>query len=281
MIYLLLVVLCGSMVSVVMRLSGGKVKSRMGMISANYLTCMIAAWGWMRFGTLLPNEEGMFRVLGMGTWNGFFYMMALIMNQYNISRNGVVLSSVFSKVGALLLPLLLSVIAFRETPTSFQFVGFLLAVFAIVLLNVRKGENDTDGIGKLALLGLLLTEGCAAIMSKVFSELGNPVLALHFLFYTFLTAFLFSMIVMLFRKERIGTMECLYGILIGLPNFLASRFILKALETIPAVVVYPSRSVATIVVITWIGVVVFKERLERRQFIAMGIICVALVLLNL
>lgn len=281
MVYLVLVVLCGSMVSVVMRLSGGRVKSRMGMIAANYLTCMIAAWVWMRFGTLVPNEEGLLRVLGMGTWNGFFYMMALIMNQYNISHNGVVLSSVFSKVGALLLPLLLSVIAFRETPTGFQFAGFLLAVFAIVLLNVRKGENGTDGIGKLALLGLLLTEGCAAIMSKVFNELGNPVLALHFLFYTFVTAFLFSVIVMLFRKERIGKRECLYGILIGLPNFLASRFILKALETIPAVVVYPSRSVATIVVITWIGVVIFKERLERRQFVAMGIICAALVLLNL
>ena len=62
---------------------------------------------------------------------------------------------------------------------------------------------------------------------------------------------------------------------------MGARFVLRALDTVPAVVVYPSRSVGTIVVITIVGTMLFKERLSKQQIAAMGVILVSLVLLNL
>ena len=40
MIYLLLSILCGSMVSLVMRISEGRIQSKTGMVAMNYLTCL-------------------------------------------------------------------------------------------------------------------------------------------------------------------------------------------------------------------------------------------------
>ena len=281
MTYLICSIFIGAMISIVMRLSQGKVTSKLSMFAVNYITCALLSWMLMGFVNPFPKTEGIMPTIGMGTFNGTFYMLALVLSQYNIARNGVVLSSVFSKMGGLLIPLLVSILIFGESPTVLQFIGFVLSVISIFVLNYQK---DADGVGgkfTLSLFALLVAEGCAGIMAKVFNETGNPVLASHFLFYTFVIAFLLCVIVIVAKHEGLGLSEFVYGLMIGVPNFLGARFVLRALETVPAVVVYPSRSVGTIVVITIVGTVLFKERLSRQQFVAMGVILVSLVLLNL
>ena len=281
MIYLLLSIFCSAMIAIVMRLGQDKVTSKLCMIATNYFTCLVMSWAMMGFGNPIPAESGLRATLGMGTFNGFFYMLALILNQYNISRNGVVLPSVFSKMGGLLIPLLVSIVIFKESPTVFQFVGFVLSIVSVLVLNYRKEENGSGGKFMLSLFALLVAEGCAGIMSKVFNEIGNEVLAAHFLLYTFVTAFLFCAIVIIAKHERPGLHELIYGMMIGIPNFMGARFVLKALETVPAVIVYPARSVGSIVVIMLFGTLLFKERLGRQQIVAMGVILISLVLLNL
>ena len=46
-------------------------------------------------------------------------------------------------------------------------------------------------------------------------------------------------------------------------------------------IVYPVYSVATILTVTVTGVLVFREKLDRKQWLALGMILVALVLLNI
>ena len=117
-------------------------------------------------------------------------------------------------------------------------------------------------------------------MAKVYEQWGSQLLAPQFLFYTFLTAFILCTVLTLRKGQRVGTQELLYGLLIGVPNFFSARFLLLALEDVPAVIAYPSYSVATLLVVTLTGVLVFKERLRKRQWLALGLILVALVLLN-
>lgn len=54
-----------------------------------------------------------------------------------------------------------------------------------------------------------------------------------------------------------------------------------ALPHLPAVIVYPAYSVMTIVVISIVGAVLFKEKLSRKKAAAIALIFLALVLLNL
>ena len=89
-----------------------------------------------------------------------------------------------------------------------------------------------------------------------------------------------SVALVVYRKEKPGVWEILFGALIGIPNFFSAKFLLGALAELPAVVVYPSFSVATLLVVTLAGVIAFKERLSKIQWTALAAIVAALVCLN-
>ena len=56
---------------------------------------------------------------------------------------------------------------------------------------------------------------------------------------------------------------------------------LKALNSVPAVIAFPTFSVSAVVIVTLAGLLVFKEKLSKKQWISLGIILVALIMLNI
>ncbi|MBQ2943145.1 MAG: DMT family transporter [Ruminococcus sp.] len=277
MIYLLLAIISSALVSVIMRLSTNRVRNNIGMLSMNYLTCLVIAAAFSGITTLFPKSTQLPQALGLGAINGALYLFSFILFQRSVKKNGVVLSSIFMKLG-LLVPLVLSILMFGEAPTVLQIIGFCIAIGAIILINLKTDASDTR-MGPL-LIFLLLMGGSADAMSKIYEETGPVSLSSQFLFYTFLVAFVLCIILMLIKKQRIGRNEILYGCLIGIPNFFSAKFLLLSLDTVPAVVAYPTFSVGTILVVTLVGVAVFKERLTIKQIIAACAILTALVMLN-
>ncbi len=279
MFYLILSIIASSMLTLVMRHSEGRIKSKISMLAANYITCMILASIFIGPAGLLPKTEGIGPVLGMGCINGFFYMVSLVLMQHNIKRNGVVMPSVFSRLGGLVVPLGVAIVAFSELPTTVQIIGSILALLSIVVISYEKQGAKADAKGLLFLL--FVTDGMAAVMSKVFEQVGSAALSDHFLLYTFTAALILCIGVILYHKEKPGMAELLYGICIGVPNFFASRLMLQALTELPAVVVYPVRGVGGIVLIALVGVLFFKEKLKKHQWLAMIAVLVSIALLNL
>lgn len=275
MFYLLLAIGSSAMVSILMRLSGKKVTSDIGLLAVNYLMCSALA---LAFAGKMNLGSQLYITGGMGAFNGIFYLAGFLLLQWNVKKNGVVLSATFMKLG-LLVAMVISVCFFHEVPSLVQTVGFALAVIAIVLINYRKGEGAVGA--KWGLLLLLLCGGMADGMSKVFEELGPAGLGDPFLFFTFLTALGLCLAVMILKGGFPGKWEVLYGLLIGIPNFFSSKFLLASLADVPAVIAYPVYSVATILVVSLVGVLAFRERLRKLQWVGMGIILVALVLLNI
>ena len=56
---------------------------------------------------------------------------------------------------------------------------------------------------------------------------------------------------------------------------------LQALNEIQEVIFYPTRGVMVILLITLAGVFLFREKLQKKQWIAMAAILVAVALLNM
>lgn len=128
---------------------------------------------------------------------------------------------------------------------------------------------------------LLLAGGATDAMSKVYEELGVSALKNHFLLYTFMMAFALCVVVCLVKKQGVTKEDVGFGLVIGIPNFCSALFLLLSLADIPAMIAYPTYSVAAIVMVTLVGVVFFKEKLSRRQILSMFMIFAALVLLNI
>ena len=279
MLYLLLAIISSALIAVIMRISTGKVKANFSMLAVNYITCLILSVIYAGFRILPQGAEGFPQTLGMGAVNGVLYLLGFVLLQYNTRKSGVVLSSVFMKLG-LLVPIVLSIFLFGEMPTILQWIGFVLAVGAIILINYEKGAPRSGG-RFLLLLMMLLGGGCSDAMSKMFEVWGPAALADQFLLYTFACALILCGALVVRNRERPDKHALILGILVGVPNFFSAKFLLMALNHLPAVIVYPTFSVATILVVTLTGVCLFKERLRKAQWVALAVILAALVLLNI
>jgi multidrug transporter EmrE-like cation transporter len=133
--------------------------------------------------------EGFPAVLGMGAVNGVLFLSGFLLLQINTRKNGIVLSSIFMKLG-LLVPVALSVFLFGEIPTAVQIFGFCLAVGAIILINFDK--NAVTAGSKVGLILMLLAAGTGDAMAKVFEVFGPTELSNQFLFVTFAFAVSFT-----------------------------------------------------------------------------------------
>ena len=278
MISLLLAICSSAMVAIMMRFAQPRVNYPTGLLAANYILCSLLALflSFPEFPELSASAIGVPAILGI--LNGILYLGSFVLMQWNTRHNGVVLSSVFMKLG-ILVPTVLSVVWFHEMPTAVQSIGFLLAILAILIINFQKGTQLSRASWGLILM--LLAGGMADGMSKIYEEYGSAACKNLFLFFTFFCALLLCLGLVLHRKERIGSKELVFGAALGIPNFFSSLFLLKSLATVPAVIAFPTYSVAVILVVALAGILFFKERLSLRQAIGGLLICIALALLNL
>ncbi len=277
MLFLILAIICSSLISIIMRISSDKVSGKLSMLASNYAVCSLCGAIYTGF-DLIPIENDIGKVLGFGVINGVLYLVSFLLLQLNTAKHGIVLSSIFMKLG-LLVPIVLSVLFFNEFPSVIQTAGFITAVIAIILINLKKGSSIKNfGI---SLILLLLFGGSADAMSKVYEYMGPESHTNQFLFYTFATALILCLTLVIIKKEKTTIKDILFGCVIGIPNFFSSKFLISALTTIPAVVTYPTFSVATILLVTLVGVVAFKEKLTKIQWFALSLIIISLILLNI
>jgi len=278
MIYLILAIVSSALVSIIMRCSEKYIDNNISMLSINYLMCLILAGIYIDFHQIYIPVIGMNKAIVLGIINGILYLSGFILLQRNINKNGVILSSLFMKLG-ILIPMIVSIFVFKELPSTVQLIGFIIAIISIVFMNIKK--EDTNVGFKFGLLLLLIVNGTTDTMSKIFDEVGNTMLSEQFLFYTFLFALILCVFFTFIKKQSLHKNELFFGLLIGIPNYFSARFLLQALQSIPAVIVYPTYSVSTIVVVTVVGILLFKETLYKYQKISMIGILLSLILLNI
>ena len=277
--------------------------NRYGIILGNYITCILLSV------LLLPDKSliisGSRVTLICGIFGGIFFVAGLVCMQSSIPVNGASLTSAFSKLG-LLVSLAVSIIWFKERPGALQIAGILLVLIAIVLIQSGEsssGNNNSNNTsnnqntnpltgvqraGHLS-IGLLLLNliscGSGDAMAKVFEQLGNSHEDALYFFWLFLVAAILSTLLLIREQRRTGkkvvASEMVAGILVGIPNYFASYFLLRALEHLPAALTFSVFSTGGILLVTTVSALLFKERLSRRQIVAMAVILAALVLLNL
>lgn len=276
MLYLLLAILSSAMISVLMRAAEKYSRSGMVMLAMNYLMCCVLGVVHTGGAELFPRTEGIGLTVLLAAVSAIFYLSGFVLMQWNIPRNGVTLTATFMKLGVIV-PTLVSILVFGENPRFTQLIGVILAIGAIFLIQGR-GEQGVGNV--LGLIGLLISGGGGDVMTKIFDETAPAALKNQFLLYIFIIALVLCLLLCVMKRQKPSTADVLFGLAIGVPNYYSARFLLLAIGEVPAMVTYPSFSVGTIIVVSLAGVLCFKEKLNRRKLIAIGVILAALVLLN-
>lgn len=273
--YLLLAICCSALVSVVMRMANTRVNNKMGMFMANYLTCVFFSFLFMPKTAVSVSSS----TITLGIISGVLYLVAILLLELNMQYNGIVMASTFMKLGVLI-PTLMAIFVFKEVPKWTQIIGMIIAVMAIIMIHYEKTSLKQATNKKLLLLVLLVQSGCTDAMANIFDKSGFAHEKDMYLVFTFLVAFLCAGFLVIKAKKKIDIKDIFSGICIGVPNYFASLFLLLSLTSVPSILVYPIFSVGTIILITLIGCIFFKEVLSKQKQIALFCIIIAICLLN-
>ena len=275
MFYLGLTILCSVLNSIILRFSNCKVKNELAMFASNYVVCIILSL--IHLDNNIPYHFEL-DVLLLGVITGFLYIASFFFFKMNIKENGMVLSSTFMKLG-IIIPTLIAIFVFEEEPKITQILGILLSILAIILMNYEKDEiNKSSKFSWLILL--LIINGFSDASANIFENITTMNDAI-FTLMAFGFAFIFTIVAMVKNRQRIKCEDLIIGIILAIPNFYSVLLLMKALESIDAILVYPIYSVGSIIVVTIIGALFFKEKLSLNKWISLGFILFALVLLNM
>ena len=290
MIYLILAVISSASIALVFKALGSLDGNRFGVIIGNYLTCILISLIMTGGPAAIVNAAPVTYLCG--AIGGILFVLGLVFMQSSVAANGATLTSAFGKLGVMV-PLAFSFLIFREQPEIIQVVGILIALAALVLINSPDKDTPAEAPSgsevktySFALLILtFLGNGLSDSMSKVFEQAGPRSDDKVFISIIFCVAAVISAF-LAYREYRITgcpirPKELLAGVAVGVPNYFCSYFLLASVTRLPSFLVYPIFSTGTIVVVMLVSTLLFKERPTKKQMAGIGMILLALVLLNL
>lgn len=287
MIYLALAILSSSSIAWLFKITEGGSYNRYRVTTANYgvaffvsLLMYMCSLGNSQNNSTFSNLH-LPSLLGIGIPAGLCFFLSFVFYQKSVKENGASLSGMFGKLG-ILLPMVVSVVLWREIPNILQSLGILLAVGAMVYVNYRPKNSDT-AINQKSLIFLFLAGGMAEFSSKLFQKMGEPAEKNLFLFIVFFVAFILSYYKSLKSEAQTNTSikrDLIAGGIVGIPNLLSSVFLISALGQIPATIAFPIYSSGAIAVISVGSYIFFKEEISSRSKWGLLMTMVAMILVN-
>lgn len=228
---------------------------------------------------VLSSENSCILAALLGLITGNFYLNAFIYYQKGINKSGIALSGMFSRLGVLI-PTLFAVLIWQEIPSYQQYGGILLAILSIILVNLNFDSQKKGNINTVLLL-LFFTTGMGLLGNKIFQRYAMLELKNLYLFFVFFTAFILSMRIVRQKKQPFQRRDIMVGACVGFFNLLTNFFLILALSEIKASVAFPVFSAGSILLMTFGGLIVFKEQLQKKDMVAMGLTIIAIVFINL
>ena len=198
-----------------------------------------------------------------------------------MSVSGMAIATAILRL-SVIIPVLASIFAWGEVPTTFQVIGIVACVISLPLIGQRQSGDKQPITGRsLYLMALLFVGmGIANTSSKAFVEAQVPDVQTTYIGVLFGVAALGGLLCFLspvWRENRTGAWD---GVKLGLVNVVSIVSYLVALEELAGVVVFPIQAAAGLVLNTLFAVWVWHERFSTRTMVGMGIAMLGLIFVN-
>jgi len=212
---------------------------------------------------------------------GANYFIAFFLLLSTLNLRGAAIASALSRL-AVIIPIALAVVVWQERPSAVQWIGIGVSVIAVFLMNApQKGSEESRTTrGTIVMILFFLFAGGAFSSQEVFDHTAAPRYAPVFLTSGFVLASLASLLLLLARRVRPASRELAAGYVIGVANGLQVLFLLRALEQLPAFLVFAISSAGGLVATALAARVTLGERPALLRSIGIGTAAVALVLLQ-
>lgn len=280
MIYLILSISCSVIIANLLKLVDQKNLSIFSIFAVNYFIAALVAGCGSR--SLSALAQVRIEVILLGLLLGTLFITTLFLFLFTIQKLGIALPVSLMRLSAVI-PTLGSVFFFFERPTFFQMIGITLTFFALPLASRERITLSTwqrlfhHGFGWGIVL--FVTYGICDFLLKVQTELYPLENTYHLMFYIFGTAFIISLGIVIGQRAKFTVPIVGLGTILGVVNLFSTFFLVKALHNLPGILVYPANGIGVIVLSALTGFVIWKEMLEKHNYVFLILAGIALVLL--
>jgi len=303
MVYLLLSVICSSLIVLTLKFSESRGLNRLAVTTANYVVAfsvslffvlskglhktdfgdlsdfIFESGNSLSSGATLSDGSSFLWAILIGIFGGILYFGGFIFIQKSIKDNGAGITGAVSKIG-IFIPMTFSIIFWKEYPSGIQWIGIVLAFGAIILASYSPSQTKELKNLRKSLILVFIVVGFAEFSNKFFQKYAMIEYKSVFLFIVFFTAFIISAFFTVIDKTKVSKKDLLTGIMVGIPNMFTSFFLISALKYVKTTIAFPVYSAGTIIVINIGSYLIFKEKLSKKDLIATGIIVVAISLMS-
>jgi len=278
MIFLILSILCSTSIVLLLKYNREQRGSTTCLLSGNYLAASFLS---LLILSQSPNHTFSFVSFIFGAFVSFIFVFSFFMFSKAVTVAGSALAALSSRV-SLVIPVGLSVFFFKESPDMPQTAGFLLSLVTILLFSLSlktESKSNVSAAAVLIMFILLVSIGTGDFMMKVFSELRPPSEKPLFLASIFSWAFIITAVFRLLSGRAVDKRSFLRGLVLGVPNFFSSFFLLSALKKLNASFVYPAVSISVIILTAFASNILWNEKINTYGKISIVIGGIAIIFL--
>jgi drug/metabolite transporter (DMT)-like permease len=280
MIYLILAIISSSSLALILKQGNVKNSNKILLINANYITASLLS-------LLFIFYKGSFTIslwaLLFAILLGYIFAETFLIYSKAVGLAGTALATVSARL-SVLIPVILSIIIYNESPDVKMLIGFILTLITFYLFYLslkKKNVNDKSSNAYLILILLFLGIGLVDFSMKIFERNFPVEEKATFVFLIFFSAFIYTLFRILYKKIRFERETFKLGLLLGLPNVLAIHFILAALSQLPAIVVFPIQNIGVILFTAIMAYIIWKEKINNYGIAAIVVGIISIILLKL
>ncbi|MBL4605243.1 MAG: EamA family transporter [Flavobacteriaceae bacterium] len=283
MIYLLISICISSFLFVIFKLFAVLKINTLQAIIINYLVASVLGF----YSSDIP--VSIQEIPNQSWFLGAFLLGILFISVFNLmaltsQKNGLSVVSVSSKM-SVVIPIIFGVWVYNESVGFVKVIGILLALVAVYLTSVKETKEKSKNSSLLFPILLFFGSGCIDtglkyVETTYVPEGGVPIFSATM----FACAFVFGLAFLLFQiakgKFTFHYKNIIGGILLGIPNYYSIVYLLKALnaEGLESSTLFTINNVGVVVLSTIFGLLIFKEKLIKKNWIGVTIAIVSIIL---
>lgn len=286
MLYLLLSILTSSSLFVIFKLFEVYKINTLQAIITNYLVAFFIGYKGSKVQINLAEIYNQPWFLGAFLL-GFLFILAFNIMAITAQKNGLSVASVAGKM-SVVIPVVFGVFMYKESLGGIKIIGILLALVAVYLTSVKNTNKPTQKKHLLYPILLFLGSGIidASIKYTETTYVQDNVVSL-FSATIFMFAFLFGILLLLYKKFTTNVnfeiKNIVGGIILGIPNYFSIDFLLRALKTkgLESSTLFTINNVSIVLLTTILGVLLFKEKLQLKNWIGIALAIISITLVAL
>ena len=283
MINILYTILLFNVLIIVFRLfSKYSVDNLQGLI-INYMTAAICSYFFIKSEisfNLILNAKWIYHAILIGT----LFIVAFYFFAYGIQKVGISFTTVTNKM-SFIIPVTAALILYpKDTLTTIKGAAFILAIIGIFLSSTKGKKLSFNKKYLWIILLIFFSQGIADAIFSDFEQRYPQEDKYIFYMILFGMATISGMLILIIKSIRVSNKlqlkSLFWGVVFGIPNFFSLVFFIKALGEINNSVVFSLTSMGIVISSSLLGILIFKEKLSKRNWIGILISVISIFLFS-